>query len=80
MSWIDRLRIDRRLKEKIHEAIERRVRLRVEARLAENRLSMEDFTPEELEIIFADERLKLLDELKSKGIIALLAALGLSLF
>ncbi|MRJ03155.1 MAG: hypothetical protein GXO19_02145 [Epsilonproteobacteria bacterium] len=80
MSWIDRLRIDRRIARKVAEAIDRRVELRVQARLAENKLSKEDFSQEELAIIYEDERLKLLDELKSKGIIALLAALGISLF
>ncbi len=80
MSFWDRLRVDRKLKEKIKEAFEKRVELRVRARLAENRLSPEDFSEEELAIIYEDERLKLMDELKSKGLLALLAALGISLF
>ncbi len=80
MSFIDNLRIDKKLKEKIKDAFERRVELRVRARLAENRLTPEDFSQEELAIIYEDERLKLMDELKTKGFIALLAALGISLF
>jgi Cdc6-like AAA superfamily ATPase len=76
----DTLRIDKKLKKRLKEAFDRRVEMRVRSRLAQNRLSMEDFTPEELEIIYEDERVRLADELKSKGLIALLAALGLSLF
>ncbi len=72
--------IDLNLKKRISEAFDKRVELRVKARLAENKLKPEDFTKEELDIIYEDERLKLKDELKSKGLLALLAALGISLF
>ena len=80
MKFLDRFNISQRLKSKIKEAIEKRVELRVQARLAQHHLKKEDFTPEELEIIYMDERQKLYDDLKSKGLIALLAALGISLF
>jgi len=80
MSFFDNFRIDRKLKSKINEAIKRRVELRVKARLAENKLDIKDFSEDELAIIYEDERVKLMDELKSKGLIALLAALGISLF
>ena len=76
----DTLRIDKKLKKRLRDAFEKRVEMRVRSRLAQNKLSMEDFTPEELEIIYKDERTRLADELKSKGLIALLAALGLSFF
>jgi Cdc6-like AAA superfamily ATPase len=68
------------LKERIKKAFEKRVELRVKSRLAQNRLKVEDFTKEELDIIYEDERLRLKDELKGKALIALLAALGISLF
>ena len=80
MKFLDRFDLHTKLKERIKEAIERRVEARVRARLAQHHLTKEDFTPEELEVIYEDERLKLYDDLKSKGLVALLAALGLSLF
>ena len=72
--------IPKHLQTKVHEAIEKRVEIRVQARLAQHHLKKEDFKPEELEVIYADERIKLHDELKSKGLIAVLALLGISLF
>ncbi|BCD62226.1 hypothetical protein NitYY0826_C1102 [Nitratiruptor sp. YY08-26] len=80
MKFLDKFALTEKLREKIKKAIEKRVELRVQARLAQHHLKKEEFTPEELDIIYQDERLKLYDELKSKGLIALLAALGLSLF
>ncbi len=80
MSWLDTLRVDKKLRKKIETAIKKRVELRVKARLAENKLKPEDFEPEELAIIYEDERIKLIDELKRSGLLALLAALGISLF
>ncbi len=80
MKFLSRFHLAEKLRKKIEEAIEKRVELRVRARLAQNHLKKSDFTPEELDIIYQDERLKLYDDLKSKGLIALLAALGLSLF
>ena len=72
--------IPKKLQQKVKKAIENRVELRVKARLAQNHLKLEDFSDEELAIIYEDERLKLLDELKTKGLIGLLALLGISLF
>ncbi|SMC09643.1 hypothetical protein [Nitratiruptor tergarcus] len=80
MKFLDKFALTNKLREKIKKAIEKRVELRVQARLAQHHLKKEEFTPQELDIIYQDERLKLYDELKSKGLIALLAALGLSLF
>ncbi len=79
-SFWDNLNVSARIKRKINDAIEKRVETRVKARLAENRLSLKDFTPEELAIIYEDEKIKLMDDLKSKGVIAILAALGISFF
>ncbi len=80
MKFLEKFTIGKNLQEKIQKAIDKRVELRVQARLAQNHLKKEDFTSEELEIIYLDERQKLLDDLKTKGLIALLAALGISLF
>ncbi len=80
MSFLNKFDLHNKIKKRIKEAIERRVEARVRARLAQHHLKKEDFTPEELEVIYEDERLKLYDDLKSKGLVALLAALGLSLF
>ncbi len=80
MKFLEKFNISQKLKNRIKEAIDKRVELRVQARLAQHHLKKEDFTPEELEIIYMDERQKLYDDLKSKGLIALLAALGISLF
>ncbi len=68
------------LQQKIQEAIERRVETRVKARLAQHHLKPEDFDEKELAIIYEDERIKLMDDLKTKGLFAILAALGISLF
>ena len=80
MKFLEKFAISKNLQEKIQKAIDKRVELRVQARLAQNHLKKEDFTPQELEIIYLDERQKLLDDLKAKGLLALLAALGISLF
>jgi len=80
MRFLERFNITEKLRDKIVRAIEKRVELRVQARLAQHHLTKEEFTPEELAIIYEDERLKLYDDLKTKGLIALLAALGISLF
>ena len=66
--------------QKIKNAIEKRVEIRVQARLMQNHLKKEDFTKEELDIIYEDERIKLYDDLKTKGLITVLAILGISLF
>ncbi len=80
MKFLDKFKLHQKLREKIQKELESRVESRVKARLAQHHLKMEEFTPEELKIIYEDERIKLYDDLKSKGLIALLAALGLSLF
>ena len=80
MKFLEKFNLTKPLKEKIITAIEERVEKRVAARLAQHHLSPKEFTQEELAIIYEDERQKLYDDLKTKGLIALLAALGISLF
>ena len=80
MNFLDNFKIHTKLRKKIEEAIEKRVEARVRARLAEHKLKPEDFEEEELAIIYEDERIKFIDDLKAKGLLALLAALGISLF
>lgn len=58
-----------------HKAIERaRTRIYLHGR------KPEDYEPEVLEVIVQEEEDKIVSEYKSRGIVALLAALGLSLF
>ena len=80
MSFLEKLNIAKPLKNKIVAAIEKRVEKRVAARLAQHHLTPEEFSENELAIIYEDERQKLYDDLKTKGLFALLAALGISLF
>ncbi len=54
--------------------------LRTRARLIESGVEIEKLSDEELEVIIADEEDKLIGEYKSKGLIALLALLGISWF
>ena len=71
---------------KLPESLQKRVRLklrekailRARARLVESRVDIESLSDEELEVLVADEEDKLLDEYKSRGLLALLALLGLS--
>ncbi len=80
MSFLEKVNVTKPLKQKIVSAIEKRVEKRVAARLAQHHLSLDEFNEQELAIIYEDERQKLYDDLKAKGLFALLAALGISLF
>ena len=44
MKWLEKLNIAPKLKKKLIDAIEKRVEIRVQARLAQNHLKKEDFT------------------------------------
>ena len=68
------------LSQKIKEALREKALLRAKARLAENRVDINELSEDELEIIVKDEEDKLIDELKSKSILGLAALLGISLF
>ena len=68
----------RKTKEKFYLKLREKALLRTRARLVESRVKIEELSDEELEIIIADEEDKLIGEYKTKGILALLAMLGLS--
>ncbi len=68
------------LKYKFRSRLRQKAILRTKARLAERQIDINRLTDEELEIIIQDEEDKLIDDYKSKGIIALLALLGISWF
>jgi len=65
------------VKDKINLKIREKAILATKARLAENHKTFEDFSDEELDIIIADEERKIIDDLKTKSLIAALAILGL---
>ncbi|NPA29429.1 MAG: hypothetical protein GXO33_04515 [Epsilonproteobacteria bacterium] len=73
-------RLPAKTKERVYLKIREKALLRTRARLIENRVDIEDLSDEELEVIIADEEDKLIGEYKSRGIVALLALLGISLF
>jgi len=72
--------LPRKSQEKFFERLRDRALLRTRARLIESGVDIERLSDEELEVIIADEEDKLVGEYKSKGLIALLALLGISLF
>ncbi len=65
------------VKDKINLKIREKAILATKARLAENHKSFDDFSDEELEVIIADEERKIIDDLKTKSLVAALAVLGL---
>lgn len=67
-------------KEKFYLRLREKAIMRTRARLVESRVDIDTLTDEELEIIIADEEDKLVGEYKTKGLIALLALLGISWF
>ncbi|MDC0932909.1 hypothetical protein OAR97_03595 [Arcobacteraceae bacterium] len=68
------------VKDKISFKIREKAILATKARLAENHKTFNDFSDDELEIIIADEERKIIDDLKSKSLVAALAVLGLNFF
>ncbi len=65
-------------REKIRLRLREKAILRTKARLIENRIEIDELSDEEIEVVIKDEEDKILDEYKTKGIIALLALLGIS--
>ncbi len=65
------------VKEKINLKIREKAILATKARLIENHKTFDDFSDEELEVIIADEERKIIDDLKTKSLVASLAILGL---
>ncbi len=70
--------LPRKSKEKLQLKLREKAIMRTRARLIESRVDIEELSDEELEVIIRDEEDKLLDEYKTKGLIALLALLGIS--
>ncbi len=73
-------KLPQQTKEKFYLKLREKAILRTRARLVESRVDIETLSDEELEIIIADEEDKLVGEYKTKGLIALLALLGISWF
>ncbi len=67
-----------RSRRKLRLKLRQKAIMRARARLIENRVDIDELSDEELEVIIRDEEDKLLDEYKTKGLIALLALLGIS--
>jgi hypothetical protein len=67
-------------REKFYLKLREKALKRTRARLVESRVNIEELTDEELEVIIADEEDKLIGEYKTRGLLALLAMLGLSWF
>ncbi|BBG66762.1 hypothetical protein NNO_2059 [Hydrogenimonas sp.] len=65
-------------KERFRLKLREKAIMRTRARLIETRVDIEELSDEDLEVIIRNEEDKLLDEYKTKGIIALLALLGIS--
>ena len=71
-------RLPDRTREKFYLKLREKALIRTRARLVENRVDIDSLSDEELEVIIADEEDKLIGEYKSKGLLALLALLGIS--
>ncbi len=71
-------KLPKKSKERLQLKLREKAIMRTRARLIENRVDIEELSDEELEVIIRDEEDKLLDEYKTKGLIALLALLGIS--
>ena len=72
--------LPRKTREKFFERLRERAILRTRARLVESGVDIDKLSDEELEVIIVDEEDKLIGEYKSRGLIALLALLGISWF
>jgi len=72
--------LPKKSQEKFYARLREKAILRTRARLIESGTDIDKLTDEELEVIIADEEDKLIGEYKSKGLIALLALLGISWF
>lgn len=71
-------KLPKKSKERLQLKLREKAIMRTRARLIENRVDIDELSDEELEVIIRDEEDKLLDEYKTKGLIALLALLGIS--
>jgi len=72
--------LPRKSQDKFYARLREKALLRTRARLIESAVDIDRLSDEELEVIIADEEDKLIGEYKSRGLIALLALLGISWF
>ena len=72
--------LPKKSQKKFYERLREKAILRTRARLIESGTDINRLSDEDLEVIIADEEDKLIGEYKSKGLIALLALLGISWF
>ncbi len=70
--------LPKKSRELFYERLREKALIRTRARLIESGIDIKRLSDEDLEIIIADEEDKLIGEYKSKGLIALLALLGIS--
>jgi len=68
-----------KLKEQIDLAIQERAVLALKSELTMRHKSFDDYSDEELEIMLSEEKRKIVDALKTKSLLAVLALLGISL-
>lgn len=68
------------LKNVIKKQIRKKAILATKARLVENHKTLKDFNDEELEIIISDEERKIIEDLKTKSLVVVLAMLGINFF
>ena len=72
--------LPRKSRDLFYERLREKALIRTRARLVESGVDINTLNDDDLEVIIADEEDKLLGEYKSKGLIALLALLGISWF
>ena len=68
-----------KLKDQIDLAIQERAVLALKSELTMRHKSFDDYSDEELEIMLSEEKQKIVDSLKTKSLLAVLALLGISL-
>lgn len=68
-----------KLKDQIDLAIQERAVLALKSELTMRHKSFDDYNDEELEIMLAEEKRKIMDSLKTKSLLAILALFGISL-
>jgi hypothetical protein len=72
--------LPRKTQERFYARLRDKALIRTRARLVESGVDINRLSDEDLEVIIADEEDKLIGEYKSKGLVALLALLGISWF
>lgn len=68
------------MNKKFRHAIREKAIARAKTRIVLAKRAPEDFTPDELEVIVQEEEAKIYSSIKEKGLLAVLAILGLNVF